>query len=247
MKQTRILMGMPITVEVIDPHVSQGDIDEVYDYFTSVDDKYSTYKDTSEISQINHGLAAECWSDEMKAVFELCEQTKQETMGYFDIEHDGKFDPSGLVKGWAIHNAAHILRDRGFEHYYIDAGGDIQVSGLNADGKPWSVGIRNPFDRHEIIKTVMVTTEGVATSGTAIRGQHVYDPHHPVAPIEDIVSLTVVGPNIYEADRFATAAFAMGRGGIEFIESLDGFEGYMVDRYRRATMTTNFARQQVAR
>ena len=35
-------------------------------------------------------------------------------------------------------------------------------------------------------------------------------------PITDIVSLTVIGPDVLEADRFATAAFAMGRDGILF-------------------------------
>ncbi len=77
---------------------------------------------------------------------------------------------------------------------------------------------------------------GVATSGTSIRGQHIYNPQDDAAPIDEIVSLTVIGPNIYEADRFATAAFAMGSDGIVFIEQLDGFEGYMIDcqRHRHA-------------
>jgi thiamine biosynthesis lipoprotein len=58
----------------------------------------------------------------------------------------------------------------------------------------------------------------------------------------DIVGLTVIGPNIYEADRFATAAFAMGREGIMFIENLAGFEGYMIDQHGQATFTSHFTR-----
>ncbi len=54
------------------------------------------------------------------------------------------------------------------------------------------------------------------------------------------MSLTVIGPNIYDADRFATAAFAMGRDGIYFIENLEGFEGYMIDKNGMATFTTGF-------
>ena len=57
----------------------------------------------------------------------------------------------------------------------------------------------------------------------------------------DIVSLTVIGPNIYEADRFATAAFAMGKRGINFIETCPGLEGYMVDAAGMATETTGFS------
>ena len=49
-----------------------------------------------------------------------------------------------------------------------------------------------------------------------------------------------MGPNVLEADRFATAAFAMGREGIHFIESLKGFEGYAIDAKGIATMTSGF-------
>ena len=246
MKQTRLLMGMPITVEVIDPGVTKDDIDAIYDYFTHIDKTFSTYKKTSEISAVNRGLPRAKWSSEMKAVMRLCAQTKRETEGYFDIRHGGQLDPSGLVKGWAIQHAGEQLANQGFSNFYIEAGGDIQVSGVNASGQPWRIGIRNPFIRTEIIKTLSVSSEGVATSGTYIRGQHVYDPHRPDHEIEDIVSLTVIGPNIYEADRFATAAFAMGKRGIHFIEKLGGFEAYMVDNNRMATLTTGFERYTVS-
>jgi len=56
----------------------------------------------------------------------------------------------------------------------------------------------------------------------------------------EIESLTVIGPNIYEADCYATAGFAMGKDGINFIEKLPNFEGYMVDHNGIATLTTNF-------
>jgi thiamine biosynthesis lipoprotein len=75
-----------------------------------------------------------------------------------------------------------------------------------------------------------------------VRGQHIYNPHQSHTPIRDIVSLTVIGPDIYEADRFATAAFAMGRQGIQFIEHLQGFEGYLIDAQARATFTSGFER-----
>ena len=40
----------------------------------------------------------------------------------------------------------------------------------------------------------------------------------------------------------ATAAFAMGRRGIQFIEKLQGFEGYLIDAQARATYTSGFER-----
>jgi len=235
-------MGMPISIEIVGSTASKDLFDLVYDYFTYVDNTYSTYKSDSEISRINRGLPRQQWSAEMKEVLAMCEKTKEETGGYFNIEHSGQLDPSGLVKGWAIQQAAELLYKRGVKDFYIEAGGDIQVRGHNAQSKPWQVGIRNPFRRQEVIKTIQIHTEGVATSGTYIRGQHIYNPHHPDSPITDIASLTVIGPNIYEADRFATAAYAMGKKGIVFIENLKGFEAYMVDNHKQATLTSGFER-----
>jgi FAD:protein FMN transferase len=242
MKQTRLLMDMPITIEVMDIRVTQDNLNKVFAYFVSVDETFSTYKATSEISKINRGeLPAAQWSEEMKTILALSEQTKKDTHGYFDILHNGLYDPSGIVKGWAIHNAANMLTASGFHHFYVDAGGDIQVSG-NKDGHLWRVGIRNPFNRAEHVKVLALTNRGIATSGTAIRGHHIYDPHNPSTLLLDCVSITVIGPNIYDADRFATAAFAMGKKGIQFIETLAGFEGYMIDAQARATFTSGFER-----
>lgn len=235
-------MGMPISMEIVSSQDLKSVFEEVYDYFTQVDNRYSTYKPDSEISKINNGLPENQWSAEMKTVLDLCEQTKHQTDGYFDIQRGGKLDPSGLVKGWAIKNAADVVAARGFHNFCIDAGGDIQVGGANSGQKPWQIGIRNPFNRDEIIKTVVVSNEGVATSGTYIRGQHIYNPHAPEESVRDIVAITVIGPDIYNADRFATAAFAMGKRGVEFIETLAGYEAYMVDSSKLATLTSGFTK-----
>ncbi len=254
-------MGMPATVEIADiPDSADAGaaIAAVFDYFTYIDKKFSTYKPESEMMRINRGeLAENEWSDEMRIVMMRAEGTKQDTGGFFDIRKpDGSRDPSGLGKGWAIWNAAGILRERGFKKFYVDAGGDIQTGGVNGGGEPWSIGIKNPLKKSapgepdEIVKTVYAPVEGigVATSGTYIRGEHIYNPKTGAAPDKtdgEIVSLTVIGPNVYEADRFATAAFAMGPAGIHFIESLpktSRLEGYMIDKDGIATMTTNFTK-----
>lgn len=240
MKQTRLLMGMPIIVEIVDDFADTKAFNDVYSYFKYVDNKFSTYKENSEISLINNGkIKPEDYSKDMKLILGFCEKTKQETNGYFDIMRQGKFDPSGLVKGWSIFNASKILKEKGFENFYIDAGGDIQVSGLNKFGNEWRIGIKNPFNENEIVKVLSIFDKGVATSGTYIRGQHIYNPRNNL-PITDIVSITVIGPNIYDADRFATAAFAMGENGINFIENLKGFEGYMISKKGIATYTSGF-------
>ncbi len=236
-------MGMPIAVEITDSSAEKGVFDEVFKYFEYVDGKFSTYKKESEISKINRKEVGENdWSGDMREVFMLSEKTKKETSGFFDIKTPkGEYDPSGLVKGWAIRNAAKIIEKKGIRDFYVEAGGDIQTSGKNGKGEPWRVGIRNPFNKKEIVKVIAASGEGVATSGIYERGEHIYNPKSGDAP-KGIMSITVVGPDIYEADRFATAAFAMGLSGINFIENLSGLEGYMIDESGTATMTSGFGK-----
>ncbi len=236
-------MGMPVVVEIADREGTQELFEEVFAYFSYVDEKFSTYKDTSEITAINRGLVKEAeYSSDMKQVFTLAEETKRATNGYFDISNpSGSYDPSGLVKGWAIYYAAQLLRNRGVSNFYIEIAGDIEVVGHSSSGKPWSIGVQNPFDKkREVVKVMHLSDKGIATSGLYARGQHIYNPIENKVADGDMVSLTVIGPNIYEADRFATAAFAMGRKGIEFIEDLDGFEGYAIDKGGIATFTSGF-------
>lgn len=241
MRKTEIMMGMPITVEIIDNEQAVI-FDDVFDYFLAIDKRFSLYRPDSEISAFNDGsISLTDISQEMSLVFALAERTKCETGGYFDIRRpDGFVDPSGIVKGWAIRNAARLIRSFGSEHFFVDAGGDVQCVGKNAKGDEWRVGIRNPFNEQEIIKALIPRGQGVATSGTYVRGPHIYNPHRADEPIADVASLTVIGPDVLEADRFATAAFAMGKMGIHFIEKRQGLEGYVVDSKGNATQTSGF-------
>lgn len=232
---------MPVTVEIVDK-CKKKDLEDVFTYFTWVDNKFSTFKKTSEISKINQGtLPTNKYSKEMKEILELCEQTKKETGGYFEIEQNGKIDPSGLVKGWAILNAANILEKKGFINFYVDAGSDIQVSGKNSEGKPWKVGIRHPFSKGQIVKVLSLNNCAIATSGIYERGSHIINPKTKKG-VTDIVSLTVIAPNILDADRLATAAFCMGKDAISFVEKHPKLEGYMIDNEGIGTSTSGFAK-----
>ena len=235
-------MGMPIEIEIVSDNARET-FDAAFAYLVAVDKRFSTYKEDSEISRINRGeIKPRAISNEMREVFALAEKTKKETNGYFDIRRpNGTIDPSGIVKGWAIQKTAALIRGAGYKNYFVNAGGDISMSGKNADGKEWSVGIKNPFNQAEIVKVVYPKGKGIATSGSYIRGAHIYDPHAPEKELKEIVSITVVGPDVLEADRFATAAFAMGNDGVLFIEQLPNFEGYAIDKNVIATMTSDFA------
>lgn len=236
-----MIMGMPIIVQIEDEFVKEQDFEQVFQYLNYVENKFSVYKKDSEISKINDGkITKQVYSEDVNCIFELARKTKQETNGYFDIlTPKGSIDPSGVVKGWAIYKASKILEENSFENFCVYAGGDIQTKGFFKNNK-WKIGIQNPFDAQKIVKSVSLSGEGIATSGNYVRGNHIYNPLSPNKQISDIASVTIIGPNVLEADRFATAIFAMGENGINFLEKNQFLEGYVIDKNGMATMTSGF-------
>jgi FAD:protein FMN transferase len=241
MAETRLIMGMPITVDIVDPQTADLLV-RVFQYFEAIDRNFSPYIETSEVCRINRGeIPASEVSDDMCEVLALAEDTRVTSDGYFNVKRpQGGIDPSGIVKGWAIGRAAAMIEAEGIKNFYVEAGGDIQANGLSADGTPWRVGVRSPFNGTDIIQVLELTDAGIATSGAYVRGAHIYDPHDPSRKLDEIASVTVVAKSVVDADRFATAAFAMGPEGIYFLEGLKGIEAYAVDAQGIATQTTGF-------
>ena len=100
-------MGMPITVDVRDPNASAGALDDVYADFVRIDELFSPFRPESEVSRIRDGrLAIDDAGPLMHEVLELCRAFERDTDGYFNVWHEGKLDPSGAVKGWAIGRGA---------------------------------------------------------------------------------------------------------------------------------------------
>ena len=223
-------MGMPIVVAVRD-----GDIpEEVFDWFRHVDETFSTYTEESEVSRIRRGeLPLGDASAEVQRVFARCEELREETHGFFDVEAVG-LDPSGFVKGWSVDEGAAILERSGCKEYAIIAGGDIRTSGH------WTIGIQHPLDARAIAKVVEADDLALATSGAYERGEHIRDPHTGVAP-KGILSVTVTGPDLGTADAFATAAFAMGaRRAPGWTARLRGYEAMTILADGRVLSTPGF-------
>jgi FAD:protein FMN transferase len=239
-RRVQEVMGMPITVNVAREDVDPGALDEVFADFQHLDNVFSPFIETSEVSRIDRGdLAPEEAGELASQVIYLCRQYERATGGYFSAWIGGRFDPSGLVKGWAIDRACSILDRHGYRDFFVDAGGDVQTRGLSSAGQPWRVGVRHPVERDKLACVVLVSGSAVATSGTYEKGQHIIDPHTG-EPASNLLSFTVVGPDILQADVFATAAFAMGMAGLDFIRKTPGYEAFAIDRQLRAWSTPGF-------
>ena len=206
------IMGLPIVVDVRDDNESGPALEQLFDWLRWVDTTFSTYKDDSEISRINRGeLRREDAHPHVRYVLERCEELREETAGYFDMQTPtGSIDPSGLVKGWAVDRAAAILDEAGLHNYAVSAGGDMRVRGRAVPELAWRIGIQHPLDTQQVAAVIETSAKlAVATSGSYARGEHIVDPHTGRPP-SGILSVTIVGRELATADAYATAAFAMG-------------------------------------
>lgn len=135
-------------------------------------------------------------------------------------------DFGGVAKGWAAHQAMKRLQAEG--PALIDAAGDIAISGPRADGSPWPIGVANPLQKGDEIETLFLNACGVATSGKDRRRwlrdnvlkHHIIDPWTNQPAETDLLTVTVVAPDVMQAEAAAKAAFILGsHTGMEWIES----------------------------
>jgi FAD:protein FMN transferase len=223
-------MGMPIVVDVRDEGVDDSVLGRVFDWFRFVDETFSTYKESSEISRLNRGeLTLAHTHADVREVLVRCEELRAETQGYFDVRTasaDG-LDPSGLVKGWSVDRAAAVLDEAGLANYAINAGGDMRLRGRAVPEPCWRVGIQHPHVSDHVAAVLEVGDCAVATSGAYERGNHVLDPRSGLPPTE-VLSVTVVGPDLATSDAYATAAFAMGPRGSHWTARVRGYEAMTI-------------------
>jgi thiamine biosynthesis lipoprotein len=242
------VMGMGVSIDVRDDVVPPGAIEEVVAWLHHVDMTFSTYRFDSPISALGRGeLRFDEVSEEVRDMLRRCESLRIETDGIFDAfavpaPNGTTLDPSGLVKGWSIEQAAGILERRGCRNFCINAGGDIVVRGRPEPGAQWSIGIRHP-DEARALATV-ITGSGrlaVATSASYERGAHIIDPRTG-EPSTELASATVVGPDLTIADGYATAVYIMGLDGLDWLSARPGYDAYLITRDAMTYWTPGFPR-----
>lgn len=127
-------------------------------------------------------------------------------------------DLSGIAKGYIVDRAIGALRKQGVASCLINSGGDMYALGT-IRGKPWKIGVRDPDDARRYIDTFSVTNAGMATSGDyeqsfmldGKRYSHIINPKTGFPAANNLVSTTVIAPNLTLADALATAFFVMGK------------------------------------
>ena len=233
------VMGMPVSIHLRGPGArlagTESRVHAAYDELRAVDVLFSPFRPESDVSRIDRGeLTVGAAHPLVGEVAALCDTARALTAGAFDAwrpDADGRlrFDPTGLVKGWAIQRVADHLAAGLDCDVSVTAGGDIAVRPGRVAG-PWRIGIEDPRDPSSVLAVVPLVAGGIATSGTTHRGRHLVDARTG-SPVDEVLSVTVVGSSLLWADALATAAFVLGRDGLDLVETVAGYEALMVDRH----------------
>ncbi len=155
----------------------------------------------------------------------------------------------GIAKGYIIDRAMDLLRQQNIQHALINAGGDIVVHGGKGEGKPWSIGIQDPWNRKRYVDVVTLNSGAIATSGNY---EVFFDReklfHHLIlpnkgTPAPSIASVSIQAANAMEADALATTAYVMGPDkGYQFIKQFRGVEGLIIKNRKHKISSSGWKR-----
>ena len=216
--------------------VDEADAAKFFDRIRHLEGLLSRFRPDSEISRIAAGrLDFDAADPAVRQVLTHCELLRHLTGGDFDHEPrrrsgrpaDALLDVNALAKGWIVEDAAVILRLSGAE-FFVNAGGDVLCT-RHRDGRPWRVGVQHPADRHAVLGVFELGSGAVATSGSYERGPHIRS-----RTSTPLVSVTVVGPDLGDADALSTAVYASGQSPPAWWDDIDPAYGLLTvdDRHR---------------
>lgn len=229
------VMGTVVSFDVRggEPGAVRTALEEAIAGLHRVDEVFSTYRADSQVSRLGRGeVTLEQCDPEVAEVLASGAEAERLSDGWFSTRYEGRIDPTGIVKGWAVERAARHLAASGADGVSVNGGGDVQMYGVPGPHRPWRVGIADPLrpgGLAAVVSAAGAAELAVATSGTAERGAHIVDPRTGRAAVTDLVAVTVVGPRLIWADAWATAAFAMGsRQALDWLESLPDVEALLI-------------------
>lgn len=143
----------------------------------------------------------------------------------------------GIGKGYAADRAKALLVSEGVQSGIVNASGDLVTWGLQADQKPWTIGIAHPDDARHPFSWLNISDLAIATSGNyekyvMINGRKYSHTINPATgmPVTGIKSVTIISPYAEIADAMATPVMVMGvQAGLDLINQVKHLGCIIVD------------------
>lgn len=136
------------------------------------------------------------------------------------------FDLGGIGKGYCIDRVGDLLLEKGFEHFIVEAGGDMYAT-TKADGSAYRVAIEYPGQPDMALGVVELRNQALAVSDSFRRRwgewHHIIDPQKK-RPIESIIGCAALGSSAFDADSGTSAIFLAHEGTYPKIQTLLNIE-----------------------
>lgn len=122
----------------------------------------------------------------------------------------------GIAKGYAVEEAAQVLKRNGITNAMINAGSSIKVIGDGPGGRGWRIGVENPRAAGKLVGVIVLRSgEAMGTSADnrrffikdSHRYSHIIDPRTGWPAPEKMALVTVVTDNAAKADILTKALF----------------------------------------
>ena len=127
---------------------------------------------------------------------------------------------NGIAQGYITDRVADLLRNEGLDDVLVDLG-EIRGLGRHADGRPWTVGLKDPLEPGRIVDTLTLENQALASSAGAatrfdLRGRHhhLFDPHSGTSA-NRYLGITVIAPTATTADALSTGFASMDLGEVK--------------------------------
>ncbi|MCF7957727.1 MAG: FAD:protein FMN transferase [Phycisphaerae bacterium] len=150
---------------------------------------------------------------------------------------------NAFAKGYIVDKALRALQVDGVMGGLVNIGGEIACFGTWESGRPFTLGIQDPFSESNdepftekprwlvTLRNCAIATSGNYRQYVTIQGEqysHIIDPRtgHPATILP---SVTVIAPTCLDADALATAISVLGpQKGLLLIESLPSTEAFLI-------------------
>jgi FAD:protein FMN transferase len=132
-------------------------------------------------------------------------------------ENGVELDLGGIGKGYAIDQAAEILRCNAVTRALVSSVSSIYALGAPPQKRAWTITLRDPFDAEKGADVIFLKNCSLSTSGNYINFfklndktySHLMDPASG-RPVEGMLSTAVMALQAAESEALSTACYVMG-------------------------------------
>jgi thiamine biosynthesis lipoprotein len=141
-----------------------------------------------------------------------------------------------LGEGYATNKCKEMMLAKGIQAGIVNGTGDMSTWGKQPNGKPWNIGVTNPFHPEKLLGVIPLTQGAITTSGSyekfvifdGKRYSHIINPATGY-PVTGLCSVTVIGPNAETANGLSTSLMILGKtAGLLLLDKFPDYSCLMI-------------------